>query len=94
MANAAVGRPFNVASGRGITIREAFGLIAERVNNTTGRTVSLKDVPWPTGVDAIEYRNFVGDIRALKIASGWSPLVSFGEGIDLLIRRCIGELSI
>lgn len=80
------GRAFNVASGCGVKIVDAFNLIAQRVEVHTSKRVSVDSVPWPSGADPIEYRNFVADVSALKEASGWEPQIDFGDGIDRMIR--------
>ena len=77
---------FNVASGRGITIRDAFSLVAERAARVTGHESHVCEVPWPDDADPIEFRNFVGDIRSISSACGWTPCVSLTEGVDRLIE--------
>lgn len=87
ITKAAVGRSFNVATGRGTSIRNAFYLVARRVEVMTGKSVAIEDVPWPSNTDMTEYRNFVGNVNALKIAAGWQPLISLEDGIDRMIRH-------
>ena len=89
VSESVVGGPFNVASGQGITISEAFSLVAKRVENITGRKVRIENTPWPKGTDAIEHRNFVADIGAIRLASGWRPLISFEQGVDQTIRNLL-----
>lgn len=87
ITEAAVGRSFNVASGRGTTIREVFSFVARRAEEITGKPVSIQDVPWPAKADKTEYRNFVADISALERTTGWRPLISLEDGIDRMIRQ-------
>ena len=89
VSESVVGDPFNVGSGQGVTISKAFSLVAKRVENITGRKVLVEKTPWPKETDAIEYRNFVADIGAIKLASGWRPLISFEQGIDQIIRNLL-----
>ena len=65
------GRHFVVGSGRGITIREAFELIASRVKQMTGRTVDVTVSESVTALSPIEQRNFVADPSRFAAATGW-----------------------
>lgn len=78
------GRALNVATGRGVTVAEAFRLVADRVAKVTGVRVEVEAADWPAGADRIEFRNFIADIGALS-ETGWRPLVSLEEGVDRLI---------
>ncbi|HEY3045470.1 MAG TPA: NAD-dependent epimerase/dehydratase family protein [Vicinamibacterales bacterium] len=80
------GRSFNVASGAGLTLRDAFQLVIERAARATGMRSRLHTVPWPEDADAIEFRNFTADIGAMSSACGWKPLVPLTEGVDRLIE--------
>ena len=80
-----VGDTFNVASGRGITVRDAFHLVATRVEQATGREISVREVPWPHEASPIEFRHFEADISRISAACGWTPTVSLSDGIDRLI---------
>ncbi len=81
------GRVFNVAGGSGCSVRQAFQLVADKVNALKGGAVKVNAAPWPEGADPIEFRNFVADIGALRVAAGWTPRVNLDQGIDLLIAR-------
>jgi len=88
-----VGRSFNVASGKGVTVKEAFELVAKKAEGITGKRVHIKNVPWPDGADAIEFRNFVADVTNIFRATRWRPLVGFDEGIDRMISSFIGRVA-
>lgn len=79
------GHMFNVASGRGITLNEAFQLVVRSAENITGKRVAVNNSPWPADADAIEYRNFVGDVRSLKDAFNWHPEISLPSGIRKML---------
>lgn len=81
-----VGRSFNVASGKGITVRDAFHLVAERVERVTRKMVHIENTPWPEGADPIEFRNFVADITGLQNSAGWHPIISLNQGVDWMIE--------
>lgn len=86
----AVGRSFNVASGKGITVREAFHLVAERVGGVTGKRVQIEHSPWPREADPIEIRNFVANINLFSTTFGWQPEVSLEAGIVHLANSFSG----
>lgn len=80
------GKSFNVGTNRGITVREAFRLVADRVATVTGKRVSIESIPWPEGADSIESRNFVADIAGFTKATGWYPMISLNVGVDMMIE--------
>jgi UDP-glucose 4-epimerase len=79
------GRHFVMGSGRGVTLLEAFRLIATRVEARTGRKVEVACVPEPPGLSPIESRRFVADASAFRSITGWAPAVSLEAGIDRTI---------
>ena len=80
-----VGRSFNVASGKGVTVKEAFDLVAKRVENVTGKRVHIENAPWPQDADPIEFRNFVADTTSFRNSAGWQPIINLNEGVDRMI---------
>ncbi len=81
------GQSFNVASGYGITIHDAFSKVRDRVAIKTGlEAVDIENVDWPKGADPIETRNFVADISRIS-SLGCLPEVSLDEGIDKMINN-------
>ena len=82
-----VGRSFNVASGKGITVREAFYLVAERAERITGKRVHIENAPWPDSADPIEFRNFVADITSFKNSTSWHPIIGLTQGVDWMIEN-------
>ena len=86
IAEKVVGRSFNVATGKGITVRDAFHLVAERAARVTGKRVNIENSPWPEGADPIEFRNYVADITGLQNFAGWHPMISLNEGVDRMIE--------
>jgi nucleoside-diphosphate-sugar epimerase len=85
------GRMFNVGSGTGVTIRDAFGVVASQVERVIGRPVPVRTVPWPANSDRIEFRHFTARIDRIHAACGWQPTVPLAEGIDLLISALIAR---
>lgn len=80
------GRHFVIASGRGISIREAFELIAARVARLTGLQVPVIAAAPATALSVIEQRHFVGDPSRFGAATGWRPSWSLTAGIDRTIE--------
>lgn len=79
------GRHFVIGSGRGVSLRASFELVAARVEAKTGRKVPVVSVPEPAGLSPIESRRFVADASAFRAAAGWAPTVSLEDGIDRTI---------
>ena len=79
-------RHFVVASGRGISIRNAFELVAARVERLTGQHVAVTTTEPATPPAPIEQRHFVGDPSRFSAATGWRPSWSLTEGIDRTIE--------
>ena len=80
------GRHFVIGSGRGTSIREAFALIASRIERLTGRRVPVVTTEPATPLSAIERRNFVADSSRFCAATGWRPSWSLSDGIDRTIE--------
>lgn len=79
-------RHFVVASGRGISIREAFELVAARVERLTGRQVPVIMTEPPMPLTGIDRRHFIGNPARFSAATGWRPAWGLTEGIDRTIE--------
>ena len=80
------GRYYVVGSGCGVTIRQAFELIASRVRQMTGRSVPVAVTEPATALSPIEQRSFVADPARFSAATGWHPAWSLSSGIDRTIE--------
>jgi nucleoside-diphosphate-sugar epimerase len=80
------GRHYVIGSGSGVTIREAFELIAARVRQTTGRTVPVALAEPAQPLSPIEQRSFIADPGRFSAATGWQPAWSLCSGIDRTIE--------
>jgi nucleoside-diphosphate-sugar epimerase len=76
------GAHFVLGSGTGHTLADAFQMVAARVGRLAGRPVDLVRVAPPAGLSPIEQRSFVADTARFQAATGWTPRVALGEGID------------
>ncbi len=80
------GQNLFVASGVGITVKQAFQLVADHAAKVTGRKVLIEHVDWPAGADPIERRNFFADITGISDKLNWMPEVDMKNGIRRLIE--------
>jgi len=80
------GRSFNISGQVGCTVREIFELIANKASKLIGREISVNQASWPADVNAIEYRNFIGDADAFYDATKWSPRISVKLGVDMMVN--------
>jgi len=80
------GRQFVVGTGRGVTIREAFELVAARVEARTGRRVPVITADPPGGLSDIQRRHFVADSSRFSAATGWRAAWNLADGIDRTIE--------
>jgi nucleoside-diphosphate-sugar epimerase len=74
------GRSFNIGSGRGVALKDAFAKVAALAQPGM-RSVSLKYVPAPEGLSVIEQRDAVIDSSAFTAATGWKPRYDFESGL-------------
>jgi len=83
------GRHFVIGSGHGVTIREAFELVAARVEALLGIRVGVDLVSAGT-LSPIERRNCIADSTCFSQATGWRPQWMLPDGIDRTIEawRC------
>lgn len=80
------GRYYVVGSGCGVTIRQAFELVAARVRQMTGRRVPVAVAEPAQALSPIEQRSFVADPARFSAATGWHPAWSLSAGIDRTIE--------
>ncbi|MCC7363708.1 MAG: NAD-dependent epimerase/dehydratase family protein [Dehalococcoidia bacterium] len=75
------GAALNIGTGQGTTVNQIFAALHE----ATGNAIPARNGPPRPG----DVRNFWLDIRAAKDVLGWSPEVSFDEGI----RRTVASYA-
>ena len=76
------GKYFVIGSGRGHTIAEALGLVADRAAARTGIPVPVRHVAPPGDLSPIEQRHFVADSDRFRKATGWQASHTLDQGID------------
>jgi nucleoside-diphosphate-sugar epimerase len=80
------GNSFNVATGRSVTVREAFHMVVDQVKKIAGKEVVIHTASWPENVDPIELRDFVACTSNFKELAGWSSTVTIENGINMMIK--------
>jgi nucleoside-diphosphate-sugar epimerase len=78
------GEFFNVASGIGTTVKQAFEMAAIQAETLTSQPTAVSCTPWPPDFFSIETRGFTADIKKYVTATGWRPLISLEQGISQL----------
>lgn len=81
------GQVYNVASGVGKTVKQAFELVARQAEIVTGIPLKVIHATWPSGIALIECREFTADISKYMAATDWNPGITLNEGIALLIAE-------
>lgn len=81
------GRHYVIGTGRGFTLTEAFGFVAQEAYRATGRVVEIHHVPEPADLHPIERSNFVGDSSLFQKLTGWRPTVQLQSGIHDYFQR-------
>ena len=83
------GEVFNVGSGVGTSVRDAFNAVTQEVYRQTNKIIEMKDVPWPENSPKIDMRNFTASIEKAHTCLGWSPKVSLQTGISTTVKSII-----
>ena len=77
------GQVFNLGHPDSFTLAE----IARLTHGAAGDRGSVRCVPWPEELVRIDIGSFQGDFAKAKRVFGWSPRVSFADGIDATVRH-------
>lgn len=77
LADDAVGEVFNVGNDEHLPLRAIAEMIVAAAGSGTVETV-----PWPPDRDAIDIGSYFGDSSKAKRTLGWTPRVTFAEGIE------------
>ncbi|MET0324202.1 MAG: NAD-dependent epimerase/dehydratase family protein [Ilumatobacteraceae bacterium] len=81
----AAGEIFNLGHQDSLTLAE----IGRLTQAAAGRGGSVSCVPWPDELLSIDIGSFQGDFAKAKRVLGWSPDVSFADGIADTIRHYV-----
>jgi UDP-glucose 4-epimerase len=86
------GKVFNIGTGIGRTIKEAFEAVVTNTKELSNFQTSLFFEPWPQGTNSIELRNFVADVTLFEKHTGWKAVVPFELGIKRTIDHFFEQL--
>ena len=89
ISSKSAGEVFNVGSGVGTSVRDAFNAVTQEVYRQTNKIIEMKDVPWPENSPKIDMRNFTASIKKAHTCLGWSPKVSLQTGIATTVKSII-----
>ncbi len=89
ISSKSAGEVFNVGSGVGTSVRDAFNAVTKEVYRQTNKIIEMKDVPWPENSPKIDMRNFTASIKKAHTCLGWSPKVSLQTGIATTVKSII-----
>jgi len=74
---ASVGEVFNLGHPEALSLAEIARLTVE----SAGTGAQIKCAPWPDGLERIDIGSFQGDFTKATTVLGWSPRISFADGI-------------
>ncbi len=80
------GGAFNIGSGVGVTLHDAFNLVVKKTTNISSRAGKVYSIPSPKELNLIEFRNFQADIRRIYQCYGWEPTISLEEGVNKMLK--------
>lgn len=80
-----------LAGDKPLSLAEAFGKTAARIEHLTGRAIAVTHVPPPAGLQAVDFRSYFGSAQALREATGWRPAVDFDEGLRRTVMAIQNE---
>jgi len=79
-----------IGSGEGETIANVWQLVANSVMAHTGKNIPIR-FEESVKIEPMELRNFVADTDLFKRATGWKPLTTLSQGIDITVRTFLSE---
>ena len=83
------GRSYVITSGQGVTLAEAYDLIAAIARDYTGHRGEIRHIAEPAGLHPIERRNFVGNSQLFAKLTGWRPRFDLAGGIRDYFQRAM-----
>lgn len=88
------GQVFNVGSGIGRTVKDAFEAVSKGVWEISNIRTDVQFQPSPEGTGTIDFRNYVADTRRFRSATGWEALIDFESGISLMINDFYRKMKV
>lgn len=81
------GECFNIGTGVGTTVKDAFHLMAKLAEEVTGKEVDVILIEPPDTLSRIEYRSYISNIEKFFSCSGWKPVFRLESGIRYSYRK-------
>ena len=67
---------YNIGTGEGVSVKNAFNLIAENAVKFTGNPIKIENAAWPNESITIDRRNYIADISNINRALGWQAKIN------------------
>jgi UDP-glucose 4-epimerase len=85
------GRSYVIAAGQGLTLAQAYALVAATAVDYTGRRGEVRGIAEPADLHPIERRNFVGNSQLFSTLTGWRPRYHLAAGIRDYFERAVSD---
>lgn len=82
------GKYFYLGTGIGVSLKDAFTLVAKIAQDITGVSVDVSSVDPPNNISKIEFRSFVANNKKLIQATNWKPKFDLESGIKHSYKTC------
>ncbi len=84
---------FNIASGTGTTLKQAFAMVATKAGKLIDQSIQINYIKWPADSASIEHRKFTADIKKYKTTTGWNPSIDLNKGISLMVNEFLRRVN-
>lgn len=84
-SNKTKGNFYVTGSGKGLTFKEMVKKVNAKVKELTGKSTEIVQIPFPEDQKKLDRGNFIADFSRLNSDTGWSPTISFDEGLKRTI---------
>ncbi len=81
---------FNIGTGRGTSLRDAFGVVAKQVEIITGNPVKISHAQDLIG-SIIDSRSYAVDSKKFMSITQWAPKVLLEDGIQMMARNFFNQ---
>jgi nucleoside-diphosphate-sugar epimerase len=87
------GRRFNLGTGKGTTLRDAFLTVANLAKSISGHEPFMEHVEPPAELSPIEFRQAIFDTTEFRKATGWTAKYDFASGVAEAYRTTVHPVS-
>jgi len=78
---------YYVCNGKGHSFNHLAKYISLITKKYLKKNIQIKYLKWPSDIDKIEKRSFVGNSNEFKKITGWKPKYSLSKGIEQIIKK-------